>query len=264
MRQCGDGEPLCCRTRQTPDGDAVTLRLDPVTMASQPVVSASIEIAAPASHIFDILADPRRHVEIDGSDMLRRCLHGPERLRLGSEFVMSMRLSGFPYRVRNRVVEFEDNRLIAGRHFEPQHWRFQLEPTESGTRVTETFDYSYWPRAGRLLLVGLGWPRRNKPAITQDTRVTRKRSADQSNRNEHIASSSGWPRSMQTRKLDGSWVETCWEEELACRLLYSVVRPFNNQYAGLNHRYQRLSAMRRRYRRLASRRGVNAASGADS
>ncbi|MGH3559898.1 MAG: hypothetical protein ACRDTK_20765, partial [Mycobacterium sp.] len=85
----------------------------------------------------------------------------------GSEFVMSMRLWGVPYRVRNRVVEFEENRLIAWRHFEPQRWRFELERTESGTRVTETFDYSYWPPVGRLLLLGLGWPRRNQTAITK-------------------------------------------------------------------------------------------------
>ena len=55
-------------------------------MVSQPVVSASIEIAAPAARIFDILAilaDPRRYVEIDGSDMIRRCRDGPDRLGLG-------------------------------------------------------------------------------------------------------------------------------------------------------------------------------------
>lgn len=136
-------------------------------MVSHPVVSASMEIAAPASRIFDILADPRRHVEIDGSHMLRRCLAGPDRLGLGSEFVVSMRLWGVPYRVRNRVVEFDENRLIAWRHFEPQHWRFELQPTQSGTRVTETSDYSYYRPAARLLLVAAGWPRRNKPAITQ-------------------------------------------------------------------------------------------------
>jgi Polyketide cyclase / dehydrase and lipid transport len=136
-------------------------------MAGELMVSAPIEIAAPAPQIFDILADPRRHVEIDGSDMIRCCLDGPERLGLSSEFVMSMRLWGVPYRVRNRVVEFEENRLIAWRHFEPQRWRFELEPTESGIRVTETFDYSYWPTAGRLLLVGLGWLRRNETAITK-------------------------------------------------------------------------------------------------
>lgn len=136
-------------------------------MAGRPVVCASIEIAAPAPSIFGILADPRRHVEIDGSGMIRRCVDGPKRLGLGSEFVMSMRFFGVPYRVRNRVVEFEENRLIAWRHFEPQRWRFELERTESGTRVTETFDYSYWPLVGRRLLVCLGWLRRNQPAISK-------------------------------------------------------------------------------------------------
>ncbi len=70
---------------------------------------------------------------------------------------MSMRLWGVPYRVRNRVVEFEENRLIAWRHFEPQHWRFELQPTKSGTRVTETFDYSYWHRAGAELRAVIAW-----------------------------------------------------------------------------------------------------------
>jgi Polyketide cyclase / dehydrase and lipid transport len=130
-------------------------------------VSASIEVAAPASEIFAILADPRRHGEIDGSDTIRRCLAGPARLGLRSEFVMAMRLWGIPYRVRNRVVEFDENRLIAWRHVEPQHWRFELEPTKTGTRVTETFDYSYWPPAGRLLLNLAGWPQRNRRAITR-------------------------------------------------------------------------------------------------
>lgn len=136
-----------------------------VTMPDEPRVSASIVVAAPASEIFAILADPRRHGAIDGSRMIRRCLRAPTRLGLGSEFVMTMRLCGIPYRVRNRVVEFEDNRLIAWRHFEPQHWRFELEPIATGTRVTETFDYSYWPAVGRLFLILLGWPRRNSRAI---------------------------------------------------------------------------------------------------
>lgn len=136
-------------------------------MAGGPRVSASIDIAAPASQIFAILANPRRHGEIDGSGTIRRCLNGPARLSLGSEFVVAMRLWGVPYRVRNRVVEFDENRLVAWRHFEPQHWRFELECTDTGTRVTETFDYSYWPLAGRLLLTLLGWPRRNSRAITR-------------------------------------------------------------------------------------------------
>lgn len=136
-------------------------------MATEPRVSASIDVAAPACEIFAILADPRRHGEIDGSGMICRCLAGPARLGLGSRFVMAMRLWGVPYRVRNRVVEFEENRLIAWRHFEPQRWRFEIEPTGTGTRVTETFDYGYWWPAGRLLLVLFGWPRRNRRAIAR-------------------------------------------------------------------------------------------------
>jgi polyketide cyclase/dehydrase/lipid transport protein len=136
-------------------------------MAGEPRVSASIDVAAPAREIFAILADPRRHGEIDGSGTIRRCLAAPARLGPGSQFVMAMRLWGLPYRVRNRVVEFEEDRLIAWRHFEPQRWRFEIEPTGTGARVTETFDYGYWPPVGRLLLILFGWPRRNRRAITQ-------------------------------------------------------------------------------------------------
>lgn len=80
---------------------------------------------------------------------------------------MSMRLFCVPYRVTNRVVEFEPNRLIAWRHFEPQHWRYELEPVAGGTRVTESFDYSYWPVFGRWFIRLLGWSGRNQRAIAQ-------------------------------------------------------------------------------------------------
>ena len=73
-----------------------------------------------------------------------------------------------PYRVHNRVVEFEENRLIAWRHFEPQHVALRTRAHRIRHRVTETFDYSCWPLTGRLLLrPALGWPIRNKPAITK-------------------------------------------------------------------------------------------------
>ena len=166
------------------------------------VVSASIEMAAPASRIFDILADPRRHVEIDGSHMLRRCLDGPDRLGCGSEFVVSMRLWSVPYRVRNRVVEFEENRLIAWRHFEPQHWRFELQPTQSGTRVTETFDYSYWPLRRPPPPGCSGLAPKKQTRHHQDTRATRKRSPGQPNRSRRISSRAGWPPSGVSRRQD--------------------------------------------------------------
>ncbi len=131
------------------------------------VVKQSISIDAPAEVIFAILADPSQHAKIDGSNMVRHLRAGPARLALGSTFSVAMRLWGVPYRVTNRVVEFEENRLIAWRHFEPQHWRYELQPNGAGTTVTETFDYSYWSVPGRLFVRALRWPQRNKRAIAQ-------------------------------------------------------------------------------------------------
>lgn len=131
------------------------------------VVKETVDIEAPAEVIFDTLADPARHVLIDGSTTVRRLRRGPVRLSVGSTFTMSMRLFGVPYRVTNRVVEFEPNRLIAWRHFEPQRWRYELEPLSDGTRVMESFDYSYYPVIGRWFIRLVGWPRRNQRAIAR-------------------------------------------------------------------------------------------------
>ena len=108
-------------------------------MASR-TVSVSRTIAAPAARIFDVLADPTKHAEIDGSGSVKGARAGStDRLRLGSNFGMSMRI-GVPYPIRNEVVEFEEGRRIAWQHFAGHRWRYELEPVDGGTRVTETFD----------------------------------------------------------------------------------------------------------------------------
>lgn len=106
------------------------------------VVSAERLIAAPAATIFDLLADPSAHHRFDGSDTVVSAPDGnPERLSLGARFGMNMRLV-VPYRMSNEVVEFEEDRLIAWRHFGHHVWRYELEPVEGGTLVTESFDWS--------------------------------------------------------------------------------------------------------------------------
>jgi len=128
-------------------------------MASQQV-SVSREIAAPASVIFDILADPTRHSEIDGSGSVRGALAGSStRLALGDKFGMKMKLL-IPYDMRSTVVEFEEDRLIAWAHFGKHRWRYELEPIDDNTtRVTETFDWStaLVPKAIEVM----GWPKRH-------------------------------------------------------------------------------------------------------
>lgn len=105
-------------------------------------ISASRVIPASPEEIFDLLTDPTKHPVLDGSGSVQAPLPGnPDRLEAGSKFSMSMRL-GVPYRIRNTVVEYEPNRRIAWAHFGGHRWRFELEPVEGGTRVTETFDMS--------------------------------------------------------------------------------------------------------------------------
>ncbi|MBC7463144.1 MAG: SRPBCC family protein [Actinobacteria bacterium] len=104
------------------------------------IKSARIVINAPAEKIFSILADPKRHGEIDGTKTIQGTISGPDRLALGSKFGMKMRL-GINYHVTNTVMEFEENRLIAWRHLGRWRWRYELKPlSPSQTEVTETFD----------------------------------------------------------------------------------------------------------------------------
>ena len=121
-------------------------------------------ISAPAEVVFAILADPRQHARIDGSGTVRGAASGPDRLALGSTFGMDMRV-GAPYRIRNRVVEFEEGRLIAWRHFGTHRWRYELEPVADGTRVTETWDVSRCSTAVRVALRLLGYPKRHERGI---------------------------------------------------------------------------------------------------
>jgi uncharacterized protein YndB with AHSA1/START domain len=115
-------------------------QVEVVSTGSPWIVSRSIVVHAPAERIFEILADPRRHSDFDGSGSVRGAVSGPERLSLGAKFGMDMRL-GVPYRVSSQVKEFEEGRQIAWAHIGGHRWRYELEPLADGsTRVTETFD----------------------------------------------------------------------------------------------------------------------------
>jgi hypothetical protein len=109
-----------------------------------PELFISVEKIVPASAetIFELLANPSRHSEIDGSGSVKSSTSStPERVSLGSKFGMSMKL-GVPYKITNTVIEFEEGRRIAWRHFGGHTWRYILEPIGDGsqTKVTEQFD----------------------------------------------------------------------------------------------------------------------------
>lgn len=124
--------------------------------SSRNIATVERLINAPASAIFDLLADPSRHQEIDGSGTVKgvpdgAAGKGSQRLSLGSKFGMSMKM-GIGYTMENTVVEFEENVRIAWQPRPTQSvmawfiggriWRYQLIAQGDSTLVRESWDIS--------------------------------------------------------------------------------------------------------------------------
>src|SRR4051812_32056516 len=80
------------------------------------VVSASLDISAPADRIFELIADPAEQPRWDGNDNLAEAAGG-QRVR-GVADVFQTALTNGAVR-ENHVVEFGEGRLIAWRPSEP-------------------------------------------------------------------------------------------------------------------------------------------------
>lgn len=107
--------------------------------------AARIIINAPASTIFELLANPASHMLFDGSETIQKSISGPERLFLGAKFSMGMKIK-IPYRIKNTVVAFEENEKISWCHLMKWTWSYQLMELGNGsTQVTESFDASEIP-----------------------------------------------------------------------------------------------------------------------
>jgi len=109
-----------------------------VDLGDERILSAQIEIDAPAQVIFDILIQPRRHAEIDASQSVQGIIKGPERLALGDTFKVRMKV-GVNYWVTNKVVEFEPNRRNTWAHLLVNRSTYELTPlSPDRTLVRET------------------------------------------------------------------------------------------------------------------------------
>jgi hypothetical protein len=121
--------------------------------------TVSRRIGAPAGDIFAILTDPVRHLDLDGSGMLRGAVTTARIAGIGDVFVMRMYFAAHgDYEMNNHVVEYEADRRIgwepeAGRGHPGEgegcwghRWSYQLTPVGPGeTVVTEIYDCSRAP-----------------------------------------------------------------------------------------------------------------------
>lgn len=131
--------------------------------SNERLIEVTKVIAATPQAIFDVLANPAMHPVIDGSGAVVAPRSNPDRLFLGATFTMDMSMKA-SYRTTNVVSSFEENRTIAWHHKAGFIWRYDLEPVEGGTKVTESFDYRSWLGIA-LSLTKL--PEQNRVAMTR-------------------------------------------------------------------------------------------------
>ncbi|MFM8862664.1 MAG: SRPBCC family protein [Acidimicrobiia bacterium] len=137
------------------------------------VVSVERFVPAPPEAIFELLVDPDRHHDIDGSGTVVGAKQGSQRLRLGSRFGMSMRVK-MSYSMVSTVIEFDEPRLIAWQTRGPGNlgggriWRYELQPVEGGTLVRESWDITRESVLSKWMVKGLGEKTRENMAATLD------------------------------------------------------------------------------------------------
>lgn len=140
------------------------------------VVSRQVVVAATRAQLFDLIADPRRHGELDGSGTVRDAVSGPARLGPGDRFSVGMTLGPVPYRITSTVTEFEEDAVLQWRHPMGHQWRWEFaEVTPALTRVTESWDYRE-SRSPRLLEL-TGYPHKNADGISRTLEQLRTRFA---------------------------------------------------------------------------------------
>jgi hypothetical protein len=153
-------------------------------------LEVSRRIEAAAGPIFEILANPQRHMDFDGSDMLRGAVLDRPISDVGDTFTMKMHRLGDDYLMLNYVVEFEPDRRI---FWEPApgdpsraegndpskvgipagcRWGYILTPDgDDATVVTEVFDHGTVTEEIRqsLLRDGGAWINGNNSMIESMT-----------------------------------------------------------------------------------------------
>lgn len=128
-------------------------------------VTVSRTIDASTSDVFDVLSNPHRHPELDGSGFVRSLERGDRIEKSGQQFRMNMTGDhmGGEYQTDNVVTGFVPNQLIAWRTApagqEPPGWEWLWELQDQGSDATEvTLSYDWSDVTDQELLKKISFP----------------------------------------------------------------------------------------------------------
>ena len=84
-------------------------------MSDTTSITVERSIPAPAKDLFDILSNPHRHTELDGSGFVTGLVHGDRLDHVGQKFTMNMSGDhmGGDYQTDNTVTGYSPNQLLA-------------------------------------------------------------------------------------------------------------------------------------------------------
>lgn len=106
-----------------------------------PELEDSIEIAASPATVWDLVGDPLRMPEWSPQVQSTRLRKGYDRIEVGAQFTNLNTLDELSWSTHGEVVRLEPQRELAFRVAENWViWSFTLEPTATGTRLTERRD----------------------------------------------------------------------------------------------------------------------------
>lgn len=119
-------------------------------MTENTSITVQREIPVPAKHLFDVLSNPHRHTELDGSGFVRGLDRGDRITKVGQQFRMNMTGDhmGGEYQTDNVITGFDEDKMIAwqtapaGKQPPGWEWLWELKPESSdATNVTLTYDW---------------------------------------------------------------------------------------------------------------------------
>lgn len=131
-------------------------------------ITVSRTIDAPAKDVFDVLSNPRRHPEFDGSGYMRSTQEADRITASGQVFTMDMEAEfmGGEYQTDNHVVGYDKNKLLAWMTApagtEPAGWQWVWELSSDDPNITEVTHTYDWSRVTDAKLLPLF------PAVSED------------------------------------------------------------------------------------------------